>query len=79
MFFPGSLQQDGGDPAGCFGEVLGLVRLEGPALGGQGLAALEGWELFDFPAGFLFGKAQLVEPLQIQPELRAGAEEVGQA
>ena len=55
------------------------MRLEGPALGGQGLAALEGWELFDFPAGFLFGKAQLVELLQIQPELRAGAEEVGQA
>ena len=34
---------------------------------------------FDFAAGFLFGKAQLVELLQIQPELRAGAEEVGQA
>ena len=31
------------------------------------------------PAGFLFGKAQLVELLQVQPELRAGAEEVGQA
>ena len=59
--------------------MLGVVRLEGPALGGQGLAALEGWELFDFPAGFLFGKAQLVELLQVQPELRAGAEEVGQA
>ena len=40
---------------------------------------MEGWELFDFPAGFLFGKGQLVELLQIQPELRAGAEEVGQA
>ena len=24
-------QQDAGDPAGCFGEVLDLVRLEGPA------------------------------------------------
>ena len=59
--------------------MLDFVRAEGPGLGGQGLAALEGWELFDFPAGFLFGKAQLVEPLQIQPELRAGAEEVGQA
>ena len=59
--------------------MLGVVRLEGPALGRQGLAALKRWELFDFPAGFLFGKAQLVELLQIQPELRAGAEEVGQA
>ena len=40
---------------------------------------MEGWELFDFPAGPLFGKPQLVEILQIQPELRTGAEEVGQA
>ena len=45
----------------------------------DGLAPMERWELFDFSAGFLFGEAQLVEPLQIQPELRAGAEEVGQA
>ena len=52
---------------------------EGPALGGQGLAALERWELFDFPAGLALGEAQLVELLQVQPELRAGAEEVGQA
>ena len=59
------------------GPILGGGGL--PASGGQGLAAMEGWERFDFPAGFLFGEAQLVELLQIQPELRAGAEEVGQA
>ncbi len=30
-------------------------------------------------AGFLLGKAQLIELLQIEPEFRTGAEEVGQA
>ena len=50
-----------------------------PASGEDGLLAMERWELFDFPAGFPLGEAQLVELLQVQPELRAGAEEVGQA
>ena len=63
---------------GCgAGPILGGGGL--PALREHGLPAMEGWELVDFPAGFLFGKAQLVELLQVQPELRAGAEEVGQA
>ncbi len=59
------------------GPILGGGGL--PALREQGLPPMEGWELFDFSAGFLFGEARLVELLQIQPELRAGAEEVGQA
>ena len=31
MFFLVRQQQGAGDPAGCFGEVLDFVRLEGPA------------------------------------------------
>ena len=62
---------------GCgAGPILGGGGL--PASREQGLAALEGWEFLDAPAGFLFGEAQLVELLQVQPELRAGAEEGGQ-
>ena len=59
------------------GSLLGGGGL--PASGEDGLLAMERWELVDFSAGFLFGEAQLVELLQVQPELRAGAEEVGQA
>ena len=31
LHFSVGLQEDGRDPAGCFGEVLDFVRLEGPA------------------------------------------------
>ena len=37
----------------------------------------KGWESLDRFADLLFGYAKFVEALEIEPELRAGAEEVG--
>ena len=40
--------------------------------------ACEGGQSFDRPAGFFLGHSQFVDLLQVEPEFRAGAEEVGQ-
>jgi len=45
----------------------------------DGLVALEFGKRFDGFAGLFFGEPQIVETLQIEPELRAGAEEVSEA
>lgn len=44
-----------------------------------GFAAVEAGEGSDGVAGFLFGQAEVVEGLEIEPELGGGAEEVGEA
>ena len=41
------------------------------------IGLVKGWQGLDGLAGFLLGQAELVELLQIEPEFRAGAEEVG--
>src|SRR5277367_4035670 len=44
-----------------------------------GLLAFQRGQRFDGPAGLFFGETQIVEALEIEPELRAGAKEMGQA
>jgi len=41
--------------------------------------ALEGWQGLDRLAGLLFGEADLVNALQVKPEFRSRAEEMGKA
>jgi hypothetical protein len=51
-------------------------RMERFALSVQALAVLEGWQNLDRLPRLVLGKPQIVKALQIQPKLRAGAEEV---
>src|SRR5271155_1189623 len=44
-----------------------------------GLLAFQRGQRFDGPAGLFFGETQIVEALEIEPELRAGAKGMGQA
>lgn len=53
--------------------------MRGGALGGDGFASFEAGERLDGAAGFLLGETEVVESLQIQPELGARAEEMGEA
>ena len=41
--------------------------------------ALEGWQRLDRLAGLPLGEADLIKALQIQPEFRSRAKEMGQA
>ena len=45
-------------------------------MSGVNVFVLDRWEGFDFPAGFLLGKAQFVEHLQVEPKVRAGGKEM---
>ena len=56
---------------------MGCIGLRG--FGGIAGEGLEGGEGFDGFAGLLLGEADFVEALQVEPELGAGTEEVGEA
>ncbi len=43
------------------------------------IVAFQSWELFDGFPGFLLGKPQVIETLQVEPELRACAKEMSEA
>jgi hypothetical protein len=65
------------------GEVVGIGgrRRRGklPSSGVHEFFALQFWEIANRFSGFLFCDSHVVEGLQIQPELRAGAEEMTEA
>ena len=67
---------DGGLESPC-----GKARRQSHKRGFQAWACsfLKGRQGLDRLAGFLLDKAQLIELLQVEPELRTGAEEVAQA
>lgn len=45
----------------------------------DGIGALEGEKRLDGLSGFFLGAAQVAESLEVEPELGAGAEEMGEA
>jgi hypothetical protein len=49
------------------------------ALRGRGVLALQRGQRLDGLAGLLFGETQIVQALRIEPELRAGSKEMGEA
>lgn len=53
-------------------------RADGMSLGPP-RSALEGRQCSDPPSRLLLGEAQLVETLEVEPEFRAGAEEMAEA